>query len=62
MSGPEVRDTPGRRDLHHQKAEQDLEIWQIAVEHLIRAAETGGWLAYAGAHRRTQGAPPQRGV
>jgi hypothetical protein len=27
------------------KAEQDLEIWQIAVEHLIRAAETGGgWL------------------
>jgi hypothetical protein len=30
------------------KAEQDLQIWQIAVEHLIRAAETGGgwtWLA-----------------
>jgi hypothetical protein len=24
------------------KAEQDLQIWQIAVEHLIRAAETGG--------------------
>jgi hypothetical protein len=24
------------------KPEQDLEIWQIAVEHLIRAAETGG--------------------
>ena len=24
------------------KAEQDLEIWQIAVEHLILAAETGG--------------------
>jgi hypothetical protein len=24
------------------KAEQDLEIWQIAAEHLIRAAETGG--------------------
>jgi hypothetical protein len=33
------------------KAEQDLEIWQIAVEHLIRAAETGGgwiWLASIG--------------
>jgi hypothetical protein len=30
------------------KAEQDLEIWQIAVEHLIRAAETGGaWLMLA---------------
>jgi hypothetical protein len=30
------------------KAEQDLEIWQIAVEHLIRAAETGGgWLKLA---------------
>jgi hypothetical protein len=26
------------------KAEQYLEIWQIAVEHLIRSAETaGGW-------------------
>jgi len=24
------------------KAEQDLEIWQIAVERLLRAAETGG--------------------
>jgi hypothetical protein len=24
------------------KAERDLEIWQIAVENLIRAAETGG--------------------
>ncbi len=33
------------------KAERDLEIWQIAVEHLIRAAETGGgwtWLASIG--------------
>ena len=30
------------------KAEQYLEIWQIAVEHLIRAAETGGaWLMLA---------------
>jgi hypothetical protein len=30
------------------KAEQDLEIWQIAVEHLIRVAETGGgWLMLA---------------
>jgi hypothetical protein len=30
------------------KAEQDLEIWQIAVENLIRAAETGGaWLMLA---------------
>jgi len=30
------------------KAEQDLEIWQIVVEHLIRAAETGGaWLMLA---------------
>jgi hypothetical protein len=30
------------------KAEQDLEIWQIAVEHLIPAAETGGaWLMLA---------------
>jgi hypothetical protein len=30
------------------KAEQDLEIWQIAVKHLIRAAETGGgWLMLA---------------
>jgi hypothetical protein len=30
------------------KAEQDLDIWQIAVEHLIRAAETGGaWLMLA---------------
>jgi len=30
------------------KPEQDLEIWQIAVEHLIRAAETGGaWLMLA---------------
>jgi hypothetical protein len=30
------------------KAEQDLEIWQIAVEHLIRAPETGGaWLMLA---------------
>jgi hypothetical protein len=30
------------------KAEQDLAIWQIAVEHLIRAAETGGaWLRKA---------------
>jgi hypothetical protein len=30
------------------KAEQDLDIWQIAVEHLILAAEAGGgwtWLA-----------------
>jgi len=27
------------------KAEQNLDLWQIAVEHLIRAAETGGaWL------------------
>jgi hypothetical protein len=36
------------------KAEQDLEIWQIAVEHLIRAAETGGgwtWLASIGVLR-----------
>ncbi len=33
------------------KPEQDLEIWQIAVEHPIRAAETGGgwtWLASIG--------------
>jgi hypothetical protein len=33
------------------KGEQDLEIWQIAVEHLIRAAESGGgwtWLASIG--------------
>jgi hypothetical protein len=33
------------------KAEQDLQIWQIAVERLIRAAETGGgwtWLASIG--------------
>jgi hypothetical protein len=33
------------------KAEQYLQIWQIAVEHLIRAAETGGgwtWLASIG--------------
>jgi hypothetical protein len=30
------------------KAEQDLDIWQIAVQHLIRAAETGGaWLMLA---------------
>jgi hypothetical protein len=30
------------------KAEQNLEIWQIAVEHLIRAAEAGGaWLMLA---------------
>jgi hypothetical protein len=30
------------------KAEQDLEIWQIAVEHLIGGAETGGgWLMLA---------------
>jgi hypothetical protein len=30
------------------KAELDLEIWQIAVEHLIRIAETGGaWRASA---------------
>jgi hypothetical protein len=30
------------------KAEQDLGIWQIAVEHLIRAAETdGAWLMLA---------------
>jgi hypothetical protein len=30
------------------KAEQDLAVWQIAVEHLIRAAETGGgWLMLA---------------
>jgi hypothetical protein len=30
------------------KPEQDLEIWQIAVEHLIRAAETcGAWLMLA---------------
>jgi len=30
------------------KAEQNLEIWQIAVEHLIRGAETGGaWLMLA---------------
>jgi hypothetical protein len=30
------------------KAEQVLEIWQIAVEHLIRAAESGGgWLMLA---------------
>jgi hypothetical protein len=36
------------------KAEQDLEIWQIAVEHLIWAAETGGgwtWLASIGVLR-----------
>jgi hypothetical protein len=36
------------------KAEQDLEVWQIAVEHLIRAAEHGGgwtWLASIGALR-----------
>jgi hypothetical protein len=33
------------------KAEQDLQVWQIAVEHLIRAAESGGgwtWLASIG--------------
>jgi hypothetical protein len=30
------------------KAEHDLDIWQIAVEHLLRAAETGGaWLMLA---------------
>jgi hypothetical protein len=30
------------------KAEQQLPHWQIAVEHLIRAAETGGaWLMLA---------------
>jgi hypothetical protein len=30
------------------KAEQQHEKWQIAVEHLIRAAETGGaWLMLA---------------
>jgi hypothetical protein len=30
------------------KAEQNLDIWQIAVEHLIRAAETdGAWLMLA---------------
>lgn len=30
------------------KPEQDLEIWQMTVEHLIRAAETGGaWLMLA---------------
>jgi hypothetical protein len=30
------------------KAEQDLEIWQIAVEYLIRAAETGSaWIMLA---------------
>ena len=30
------------------KAEQDIDIWQIAVEHLLRAAETGGgWLMLA---------------
>jgi hypothetical protein len=30
------------------KAEQDLEIWQVAIADLIRAAETGGgWLMLA---------------
>jgi hypothetical protein len=30
------------------KTEQDLEIWQIAIEHLIRAAEAGGgWIMLA---------------
>jgi hypothetical protein len=47
----EARDAPGCRDLHHQTAKArtgDLEIWQIAVEHLLRAAETGGaWLMLA---------------
>jgi hypothetical protein len=36
------------------KAEQDLEIWQIAVEHQIRAAEADGgwtWLASIGVLR-----------
>jgi hypothetical protein len=50
------------------KAEQDLEIWQVAVEHLIRAAETGGgwtWLASIGVlralHRdRVRGFNPDR--
>jgi hypothetical protein len=33
------------------KVEQDLDVWQIAVEHLILAAENGGgwtWLASIG--------------
>ena len=30
------------------RVEKDLEIWKIAVEHLLRAAETGGgWLMLA---------------
>jgi hypothetical protein len=29
------------------KAEQDLRYWQVAVEHLIRAAETGAWIMLA---------------
>jgi hypothetical protein len=46
---PDARDAPGRRDITKlPKAEQELQIWQIAVEHLIRAAETGGaWLMLA---------------
>jgi hypothetical protein len=46
----EARDAPRRATYITKlpKAEQDLEIWQIAVEHLIRAAETGGgWLMLA---------------
>jgi hypothetical protein len=50
------------------KAEQDFDIWQVAVEHLIRAAETGGgwtWLASIGVlralHRdRVRGFNPDR--
>ena len=42
------------------KAEQDLDIWQIAVEHLIRAAETGGaWLMLA--RIGVQGVAPRPG-
>ena len=45
---PEARYAPGRSDLHHQTAKAEQDLWQIAVEHLIRAAETGGgWLMLA---------------
>jgi hypothetical protein len=43
------------------KAEQDLQIWQLAVAHLIRAANRRQ-LDLAGEHRRTEGAAPRPGT
>jgi hypothetical protein len=47
---PKAGDVEGCRDLHHQatEGEEQVDEWQIAIEHLIRAAETGGgWLMLA---------------